>query len=106
MKIEEHYKILLDLDLNWEVESINFSHEQETVVVKLTYQSAPNYTGKGSIYDYRKPRQWRHLDTLQYKTYIEARVPRIKDKKGQIRTLDIPWAEVSQRHSYLLEKKL
>jgi len=81
-----------------------------TVIVKLAYQSVSNFAtldrSQYPIYDYRKVRKWRHLDTLQYKTFIEARVPRVTDQVGKIRTLDVPWAEVSQRHSYLLEKKL
>ena len=78
--------------------------------VLLAYQSVSNSVKLGMnqhpIYDYRKVRKWCHLDTLQYKTFIEARVPRITDEVGKIRTIDVPWAEGSQRHSYLFEKKL
>lgn len=35
---------------------------------------------------------WRHLDFWNYKTYIYARVPRIKNKK-EIKMIDVPWAE-------------
>ena len=102
MDLSNHYKILLQLDENWSVDTLEFDHEKASVIVSLSY------TGQcqdGTIYDYRPLRRWRHLDTLQYSTYIEAKVPRVKDKEGKIRTLEVPWADVLQRHSHLLEKK-
>lgn len=105
MKFEEHYKILLDLDSNWTVSSIDFDHQTESVLVKLTYcdklAKDPDTKEEYTIYDHREERNWRHLDTLQYKTYISARVPRVMNSEGKINTISVPWADKSQRHSYL-----
>ena len=105
MELSDHYKILLDLDENWEVSSIAFDHKKEEVVVFLSYQGSSHKDRSEVIHDYRPTRRWRHLDTLQYATYIEAKVPRLKDKDGKVRTAEVPWASGAQRHSYLLEKK-
>lgn len=106
MDLSDHYKILLDLDADWGVSSIDFDHKKEEVVVCLSYQGMSHKGRSEVIHDYRPTRRWRHLDTLQYATYIEAKVPRLKAKDGSVRTVGVPWASDSQRHSYLLEKKL
>lgn len=36
------------------------------------------------IYDYRESRRWRHLDIMQYKTYLNCRVPRVENEDGKI----------------------
>jgi len=106
LELSEHYKILLELDENWEVSSIDFDHKKEEVLVHLTY-CGHGFKPSGSVlHDYGRTRKWRHLDTLQYATYIEAKVPRLKDPDGKVRTVEVPWASSVQRHSYLLEKKL
>jgi transposase len=104
LELTDHYKILLELDENWVVSSIHFDHSKEEVIVALSYQGSGN--SEAVIHDYRPSRRWRHLDTLQYATYIEAKVPRMKYKDGKVRTASVPWASSVQRHSYLLEKKL
>ena len=40
MEFEKHYKILLELNSDWDVESIEFDHEREEVLVKLIYKSS------------------------------------------------------------------
>lgn len=105
MELSDHYKILLELDENWGVSSIDFDHKKEEVVVCLSYQGSSHKDRSEVIHDYRPTRRWRHLDTLQYATYIEAKVPRLRDKEGRVRTIEVPWASGAQRHSYLLEKK-
>jgi len=43
-------------------------------------------------------RRWRHLDLWQYKTIIEAEVPRVKDPRtGRTETVAVPWAEPLSR---------
>lgn len=105
MDFTDHYKILLELDECWQVDSIAFNHEQNEVLVRVSYHSRDHLKEGSTIHDYSPLRRWRHLDTLQYLTYIEAKVPRLKDEKGKVSTMKVPWADSLQRHSYLLEKK-
>ena len=55
------------------------------------------------FYDFAPERRWRHLDTLQYKTYIACRLPRVKNASGKVVTIDPPWASSHQRNTYLFE---
>ena len=56
-----------------------------------------------NIYDHAPERSWRHLDTMQYKTYIRCCLPRVKNKQGEVVTICAPWAAKSERHTYLFE---
>jgi transposase len=100
-------KILLPLNSEWKVSEVNVSEEHGEVEVKLRY--AQPYVEAGGrqygLYDHRKPRRWRHMDLWQYKTYIVAELPRYKDELGFYHTVEVPWAEASERMSTLLKKK-
>ncbi len=40
---------------------------------------------------------------MQFKTFINAKIPRIKQKDGKIERVKTPWAQSEKRHSYLFE---
>jgi len=109
MTPEELYKIILEIDDNWEVSSIELDDKEEEIMVVLSYSKAkgidPETKELCSIYDHREERSWRHLDTMQYKTYIRCKIPRVKNSLGKVNTIEVPWAEKLDRHTYLLEKK-
>jgi len=44
------------------------------------------------------------LDILQYKCFIKAKIPRLIDKDGKIKSLDVTWAEPGLRHTLLFER--
>ena len=75
------------------------------VYLEYTRSDAPSPDGpqRSPIYDRRKERQWRHLDTMHYKTYLHARVPRIRLTSGEVVTIAVPWSEPHSHHSLLLE---
>ncbi len=53
-------------------------------------------------YDTRR-RQWRHLDTCQYKTIVVADVPRIECPEHGVQQVAIAWAEANSRFTGLFE---
>ena len=55
------------------------------------------------VHDYRNYRIWRHLDILQFKTFMNAQIPRIKSKDGTIESIKTPWASEGNRHTFLFE---
>lgn len=55
------------------------------------------------IHELRDERRWRHLDTMQYKTFLHARVPRVRLPNGKVVTIHVPWAEPHARQSVLFE---
>src|ERR1041385_6298475 len=49
-------------------------------------------------------RRWRHLDSCQYKTIIEAEVPRVSCERHGTQTVAVPWAEKFGRFTRLFER--
>jgi len=99
---------LLDLGKEWSIEKVEFDEftEEIDIYVKFNLEA---YKGKNSdiyygIYDYREYRRWRHLDILQYKCFIKAKIPRLIGRGGNIKSLDVSWADVGIRHTFLFER--
>lgn len=109
MTPENLYKIILEIDDNWSVQSIELDSAQDEVNVIIIYNKSkaidPITGEECSIYDHREERTWRHLDTMQYKTYIKSSIPRVKNSLGKVNTITVPWADKLERFTYLLEKK-
>lgn len=101
------YDILLNLDSNWQVSKVNTEIRSHQVDIYIDYigekAEDPDTAELCPIYDRRDARKWRHLDTLQYKTFIICRVPRIKASDGKIKTVEVPWAGGFERFTYLFE---
>ena len=53
-------------------------------------------------YDSRR-REWRHLDTCQYRTILAADVPRVECPEHGVVTVSVPWAESLSRFTMLFE---
>lgn len=51
----------------------------------------------------KRTRQWRHLDTMQFKTLLEAEVPRIQCPEHGVRQIKVPWAEAGSGFTALFE---
>jgi len=55
------------------------------------------------IYDHAPQRKWRHLDTMDYKTFILCKLPRIINKEGKVKTISPPWASKHVRYTHKFE---
>ena len=87
MRDSELYKAILGLTPPWTVVRVNLDVKGQQVTVHVQAGDGPfpcpecQTTVPG--YD-RKPRRWRHLDTCQFTTWIEAEVPsRVPDPRGE-----------------------
>lgn len=105
---EQLFDLILDFGDEWKVERVYLNTKTEEVDVYIDFigKSAehPMTLEPYSIYDHAPLRRWRHLDTMQFKTYINCSTPRIKDKDGKVSTIKTPWADTYERHTYLFEK--
>ncbi len=90
------FDLLLDFGDEWIVREVQTNIETNEVDIKV------EYFGDARIYDYAPLRRWGHLDTMQFKTFINCRLPRLKSG-GKVKTLAPPWADKHERHSYLFE---
>ena len=106
MNAQEFFDTLLNFGENWKVDSIETGQELE-VIINISYVGKKAIISETNellgIYDFAPERVWRHLDILQYKTYIKARLPRVKSKEGSVTTITPSWANKSQRYTLLFE---
>jgi transposase len=105
---ENFFDRLLDLGTEWSIEKVEFDEITKEIDIYVQFnleaykeKSVDTYHG---IYDYREYRRWRHLDILQYKCFIKAKIPRLMNQDGKIKSLDVPWADTGTRHTLLFEK--
>ncbi|RKY44086.1 MAG: hypothetical protein DRP88_08625 [Candidatus Neomarinimicrobiota bacterium] len=108
MKSKELYQQILGIEYPWEVTGVELSLEDEEVLVRVEYVSntakCPECGRECSIYDHRRERRWRHLDTCQLKTFIVCSVPRINCSKHGVLSIEVPWLESHSRFTILFER--
>ena len=101
------YERLLDLTAPWRVADVDLRLPEGEVVVRVeaseTQWGCPECGERMHRHD-SAVRRWRHLDTCQFKTIIEARVPRVKCPKHGAVTVRVPWAEAKSRFTALFER--
>jgi len=79
--LEEFYENLLGVEYPWLVESIRRDSKKREVTVIVGYSQeepckCPVCGKRGKLHDHHK-RRWRHLDSCNHKTFIEAQIPRV-----------------------------
>jgi len=102
-----HYRQLLFLDDNWNVTSVKLSTEDKRVVIGLEHAGesvvCPECAAACSLKDHAPERRWRHLDTMQFETILEARVPRVNCASCGVKTAAVPWAAKHSRFTFTFE---
>jgi transposase len=103
---EDFFEKLLNFGPEWKVEKIDFNEDNEVDIYlkwNLDDYKKRHVATYEFVHDYRDYRRWRHLDIMQFKTYINAKIPRIKTKDGKIESIKVPWASEGNRHTFLFE---
>jgi len=65
--------------------------------------ACPECHQNANIYDRREKREWRHLDSCQFKTFLVASVPRVSCPKHGILTAPVFWSEANSRFTEMFE---
>ena len=107
MNDRELYQRILGLVAPWEVTDIRLSFADRSVTVVVGHGAgrpmACSVCGVfGGVYDHRS-RSWRHLDTCQLQTVIEASVPRVHCPEHGVLQVRVPWAEEGSGFTALFE---
>lgn len=95
MEDTEFYGRLLGLSKPWEVAGVKLDMEKQEVVVEVRCQSQiwSGDDGQRLHLHGSEERRWRHLDTCQLRTIIQAKVPRLLDPAtGKTQLAVVPWA--------------
>ncbi|WP_148297092.1 ISL3 family transposase [Candidatus Sodalis pierantonius] len=101
------YAHILNLSAPWQVQSLSLDEKSGSVTVIVgiaehTQLACPTCGKSCSIHDHRR-RKWRHLDTCQFTTLVEADVPRVDCPEHGCQTLPVPWAGSGSRYTLLFE---
>ncbi|MEJ2764395.1 ISL3 family transposase [Photobacterium sp. MCCC 1A19761] len=109
MKDTALYEAILGLVSPWSVSSVQLDEPSHRITVTVAYAKdtvqCPTCQKTVRKHDSRK-RVWRHLDTCQFETYIEAKIPRCDCPKHGVQTLPVPWASSGSRYTELFEAKI
>ncbi len=107
MELEEHYGQLLGVETPWDISSIDLKIQDHRVDIVIEYTDDQGPCPEcGTIcpkHDDRKKRTWRHLDTMQFSTYLHCEVPRVRCEMHGVKTVTIPWAAKNSRFTLLFE---
>jgi len=108
MRDRELYAKILGLPEPWLVVDVELDVAGKSVVVRLgrsadSTLACPECGRSCPGYD-TQPRRWRHLDTCQYSTVLEADVPRCSCPEHGVKQVKVPWAEPGSRFTALFER--
>lgn len=104
---KEHWSRLFGIESPWSVTDVEILHKDRTVKVHVSRETAHELTCPqcGTVcrgYDSRR-REWRQLDTCQYRTILVADVPRVACPEHGVVTVSVPWAEPLSRFTMQFE---
>jgi len=104
---EKHYANLLGLDSSWKVERVKLNVEKLRLDIFVQYSqtggTCPECAVACRMYDRSPSRVWRHLDTMQFETFLHGEPLRVECEKHGVKTVPLPWAEKHSRFTQLFE---
>jgi len=107
MRDFELYQAVLGLQAPWSVINVelNVPGQQVTVTVEAGPgpYACPECHERVPGYD-RKRRRWRHLDTCQFTTWLQADVPRVNCPTHGVKQIAVPWAEPGSQFTAWFER--
>ena len=119
MNPTELFTVALPLPQPWHVTSVEFKAPDDATPqvpkelhIELDFTRGSLFSFPGDVSGKLLPahdtveKTWRHLNFWQYKTYIHARVPRIKNGEGKISMVDVPWARSGSGFTLMFEAML
>ena len=108
MKDTSLYQQILGDTKPWSVNKVQLNVEKLIVEVSLTLRpktiwGCPKCQCRMHVKDWRT-RRWRHLDSCQFQTILEASVPVVECPEHGAQTVQVPWAEGSSRFTMFFER--
>jgi transposase len=109
MRDIELFAKLLELESPWRVAGVTPDFGKKEITIEVVWPEGqrahcPICDAECGIYDHRNERIWRHLDTMQFKTFIAAEVPRVSCSEHGVHTIKTPWADDKTRFTVLFER--
>ncbi len=107
MRDTDLYARILGLRAPWQVLRVDLDQTAGSVTVEVAAAGGATFAcptcGKDSPGYDRRRRQWRHLDTCQFTTLLDADVPRVNCAEHGVMTVAVPWATPGSGYTLLFE---
>lgn len=103
---QDIFAIALGLQEPWFIESVSFNEENSRLDIHLSFTRGHEFKGEDeNLYTAHDTveRSWQHLNFFQHHCYLHAKIPRVKEKCGKIRTQSVPWARPQSGFTLLFE---
>ena len=105
----EVFQQILGLQAPWTVADVQLDLEAGQVDIRVEHAegsmfSCPECGCELACYDHVTERRWRHLDTMQYRTILHAKPPRVKCPEHGVKQVNLPWAEKNSRFTLFFER--
>jgi transposase len=107
MQVEDHYSLLLGITSPWAISNVDLQLEKHQVDIFIEYLSndgpCPECGTMCPKHDDRNQRTWRHLDTMQFSTFLHCQLPRVRCRDHGVKSLAAPWAGKNSRFTLMFE---
>jgi transposase len=108
MRDKQLYQQILGIESPWRVVDVELTTSDEEVRVYIQRKkgvglSCPQCGKACAGYD-TKQREWRHLDTCQFKTILVADIPRTQCPEHGVHQILVPWSEPGSGFTALFER--
>jgi transposase len=103
------FKLALGDISPWKIKSYTFGLETDSIPelhIQLDFEPGSRFlndNGESCKVHDSSTHTWRHLDFFQYRCFITCRVPRVKDSKGRVTTIQVPWGRRNNGFTYPFE---
>ena len=103
------YEQILGLAAPWQVTEVTMNQDTQAITVRIelppgTTLACPACGRAGCTIKDRQERTWRHLDTCQFKTLINAPLPRTECPDCGVKTVTPPWSLKHSRFTLQFER--
>lgn len=93
------FAVALHLSWPWRISGIEL--EEDTLHLFIDFERTGRFNDL-PIHD-TVDREWRHADFFQFRCILHAKVPRVKEGDGSVRTVEVPWARPGSGFTHLFE---
>jgi transposase len=92
----------------WKITELVLDIAQQRLDITLEWPSGrkascPVCNKRCGLKDHLPIRTWRHLDAMQFKTFLHCRIPRSECRTHGAKTISVPWAEAGSSWTLLFE---
>lgn len=108
MNAEAFYQQVLEVFPPWRVTSVQTNSTEKSVLVSVEYDRVvpapcPECGRISRFHDHGPKRQWRQLDTMDYQTFLETRIPRVDCQEHGVLNINVPWSDRGSRYTMKFE---